>query len=145
MTNYNKKVSLGNLGERLVADLFNGVQSSDLYNPNFDLLLEDGSNIEVKTQYPFKEFLTVAVNQLPKCLNCDRLIFVEYDHTDFIKIYECTDRTHFTTYTTKHGKTMAGWNKNKMTLLWKLENPELAHQMQSMTNSKILKRKLQHA
>ncbi len=143
---YSHKSTLGSIGERLVADHFGAKLSEDLYDKEKDMTMPDGTTIEVKTQYPlsFGQFsnttFTVKVDQLPKCLNCDKLIFVGFDETDTIRIYECVDRNKFVVYNTRDGRQMAGWELPSLKLISAIQDKDLAMRMQDLTSSKYLKR-----
>ena len=75
----------GEIGEQFAADYFrsmdcNVIMSPDKYDMHKDMTV-DGKTVEVKTENPFyiKRAITIskeASNQLKKCLNVDRLIFV---------------------------------------------------------------------
>ena len=80
-----KKERFGQMGEELVADYFrskkrNVEMSDNKYDMVKDMIV-DGVKVEVKTENPFyiERAITIPVNsknQLPKCLNVDRLIYV---------------------------------------------------------------------
>ena len=136
-----RKVTLGELGEKLVASKLKGTRSSNPFDMKKDMVLnESQEEAEVKTQNRHKgrnEF-TVNImhkNQVEKCVNVKRLFFVEYDETDSIKIWECTDRK-YNIFTTADGRHMAGWPISKMTLVEDVVNPELASIMRSYSQSR---------
>lgn len=89
---------LGKTGERLVAEFFKQIgsvveMSEDDYDSEKDMIV-DGLNVEVKTQSIYRSFPhngdkipaftvdihqecdKIKINQLSKCLNVDRLIFI---------------------------------------------------------------------
>jgi hypothetical protein len=143
MTN---KEKLGALGEELVAKLLNGNLSENKYDTVKDMIAL-GKNIEVKTQnrHPNGTFTINAqhTTNVEKCMKVDRLIFVEYDCTDDIKIFECTDREDYKVITTKAtkfepmGRIMIGWPIHKMNMLFKINNSTLANQMRQLSGSRL--------
>ena len=137
---------LGKLGEDLVASLEDATLSEYKYDSTKDMTQKDGTKIEVKTQnrHPNGSFTVNAmhVTNLNKCLSVDRLIFVEYDATEYIKVYECTDRKYrlVNTKPTRYepeGRIMVCWPINKMKVLAEVHNPELAAEMRSLSNSRL--------
>lgn len=139
------KEKLGKLGEDLVAKLLNANLSENKFDMIKDMTL-DGTNIEVKTQnrHPNGSFTVNAMHviNLNKCLKVDRLIFVEYDETEYIKIYECIDRKYFIVNTnpTKfepEGRIMVCWPIKKMTKLAEIHDPLLSKEMRSLSNSRL--------
>lgn len=143
MTN---KEKLGKLGEDLVASILGGKLSENKYDTVKDMTAL-GKNVEVKTQnrHPNGSFTVNAQHQtnLRKCLSVDRLIFVEYDSTPNIKIYECTDRENYTMVSTRptqyepNGRVMVCWPISKMTHLRTISNPVLAQEMRELSGSKL--------
>ena len=130
---------LGKLGEELVAKLLDLTLSEDKYDMKKDGVTSDGTYVEIKTQnrHP-RGYFTVRrdySNQLKKCKSVDRLIFVEYDSTNDIKIWECHDRNHIE-YDTKSGLPMAGWHIKDMELLHIHNDPELANKMKKLSSAK---------
>jgi hypothetical protein len=146
MTNDKRIKNIGDIGEELVAKYFNANLSEDYFDPVCDMRTDQNKTIEVKTQYPFGSMMTVKTNQLPKCLEADHLIFVIYDHTDEIKLYDVPkyNRTKFKVYQTKSGRDMAGWNMSNAILLDTIKNHKIASQLQTLSTSKTLKSKLKY-
>jgi len=119
-----KNQCMGNLGERLVANYYNGqgagvMFSEDMYDSQKDLIINGVTNVEVKTQVPYytKNLLTVKQNQLNKCLNVDILLFVVvplrgYDNEN-ARLMEPMDRSNYVEYGKDFGS-MVGWNMNNM-------------------------------
>ncbi len=138
------KEKLGKLGEELVVNLLGATSNEDWYDPNGDATLND-LTIEVKTQarhvYGYFSINTAYKNQIRKCAEVDRLIFVEYDNTPIIKVFECpkSARNNYIDYTTKKGLRMRGWYISSMILLASIENPELAAEMRSLSQSAFIK------
>ena len=143
MTN---KEKLGKIGETLVSKLLNATLSENKYDTVKDMVELDGTNVEVKTQnrHP-RGFFTINVEHktnMNKCLTVDRLIFVEYDSTNTIKIFECTDRSYEfiqtkPTLREPMGRIMAGFPISKMTLLKSIDDSNLASEMRSLSGSKF--------
>ena len=139
MKNTNK---LGDIGERLIAELFGGTLSEDKYDSMKDMILDvSHESVEVKTQRRdiYRNILTVRANQLIKCLSVDRLFFVEYDDTNYIKIFECTKRDAYIRFTTKDGRDMIGWNPIDMKKLFNVEDEMMANKMRTLSQSRSLK------
>ena len=143
----NKKMNLGMLGEALVAEHFGVSINENFYDVEKDLLI-DGKTVEVKTQnrHPSKDLLTIAapvgmlgLNNFAKCFHVDRLIFVEYDFSDTIRLWECTDRMKYETYVTRQGKAMVGFPISNMTLVASYDRPQLAKQMRGLSSSSVFK------
>ena len=141
---------LGKIGESLVAQVLGASLVDDPYDSVKDLLLPNGETIEVKTQnrHPTKPLLTIsAVNSgngltnIIKCLTVDHLIFVEYDHSDIIKIWSMPweNRRYYQMYTTRQGKQMIGFEISKMELIHQHQDKKLAEQMRSLSQSFVFK------
>lgn len=145
---------LGKLGEDLVASLEEATLSEYKYDSTKDMTQKDGTKIEVKTQnrHPNGSFTVNAmhVTNLNKCLSVDRLIFVEYDATDYIKVFECTDRKYnlVNTKPTRYepeGRIMVCWPISKMKKLAEIHNPELAAEMRGLSNSRLYNKNSQYS
>lgn len=142
----NTKVELGMLGEALVAKHFSLQLNENFYDTEKDLIFPDGTTVEVKTQnrHP-RGWFTIrspyngkGLNNVIKCFTVDRLIFVEFDTTNEVKLWECTNRKKYDTFTTRDGREMIGFPINLMTLIHVEKNPDLARKMRSLTQSKLL-------
>ena len=141
---------LGRLGERFVAHVMNVTLSEDKYDIKKDGILPDGSEIEIKTQnrHPTKDMFTISsvyngslgLTNIIKCFSVDNLVFVEYNSTDYIKIWLCTNRKKYDIFVTKSGKEMIGFPISEMTLLHDHYDPELATKMRSLSKSTVFKR-----
>lgn len=141
------KVKLGKIGEELVAKYFGVPINEDFYDTEKDLLLPDGTKVEVKTQnrHPTKHLLTLrasndrkGLNNLLKCFTVDRLIFVEYDHSDVITLWECVNRKEYEIYTTSPAGgliTMVGFPIKNMSVLDTITDAKLASEMRSLSSS----------
>jgi len=150
ITYYTDKERIGNLGELLVVEFLGGIQSTNKYDTTGDICI--GSDmVEVKTQnrHPTNGTFTINRNHttnLIKCMKVGRLIFVEYDATDTVKIWECVDRDNFIEFTTRptfklpYGLNMLGWPISKMKLLHEVNRPKLAFQMRSLSSSAVFKK-----
>ena len=134
--------ALGTLGELYYQAVFGGTLSLNKYDSEKDLTEEGGIQVEIKTQsrHPNGSFTVNKAHQtnLRKCISVDKLIFVEYSLSDHINIWECTDRSYFST-TTSDGRNMACFPVEKMKLLKKIKQPKLAELMRNFSNSKTLK------
>ncbi len=149
----NQKVTMGKLGEQLFIELFGGVQSPDEYDRVKDIVL-DGRHVEVKAQnrHPTKSVFAIrdvyihngsvlGVDNVIKCFNVDRLIFVEYDHTSIIKLWECPRPRLYERYITKSNNLgMIGFPISQMNLLAEHENVKLANTFKSLSQSKVFKK-----
>lgn len=85
---------IGGIGENIVYSLLkretDDVQfSEDKFDPYKDLIAAT-KLVEVKTLVPIKIHNAFAIgsNQIVKCLNADRLFFVEIAKGGFIRVYE---------------------------------------------------------
>lgn len=133
---------LGDIGEIWYHAHFGGTPSTDKYDSDKDHTDEDGAEVEIKTQsrHPYQCFTvnTSNKNQLRKCLDVDKLIFIEYSLSDTIIVYECVDRTYYVT-TTSDGRRMACWPIEDMIVVTKCKNKKLANLMRNFSKSKTLK------
>lgn len=145
------KVTLGKLGEALFIKLFGGVQSDDEYDRIKDVVL-DGRNVEIKVQnrHISKNMFTIrdayysngrclGVDNIIKCFNVDRLIFIEYDSSDTIKIWECPRTRTYTRFTTQSNTSMIGFHIGQMTLLRELLDSAFASECRVLTQSSLFK------
>ena len=151
---------LGNVGEKLVASILEHhfKQVVEMSENQFDAekdLLADGIRVEVKTQTPFYKFkkrnmstgsqhdldnfephFTISINgtdarnQLSKCMNVERLIFVQNpvgqkEGDEKIRVFEAPPIGQ-RIFTIKHVKSrneyVAGFPMNKMKLLYVVDN-----------------------
>lgn len=135
------KHRLGDIGEKIAARLENAIASTDRYDTVKDLIDGQGKLIEVKTQnrHPSMGVFSIGADKQTnreKCMNVDRLIFVEYDSSPEIKIWECGPRQNFIRYRTNSMKNMIGWPISEMTLLHTVNSPDLASRMRDLSQSK---------
>jgi hypothetical protein len=89
--------TIGQIGEQIVQNVYGGVLSEDKYDSVKDLVLDDGTLVEVKTQprWQKENCFTLDYNKkvnYNKCLNVDKLIFVEPTKSGFINIYEAPEK-----------------------------------------------------
>ena len=138
------KVDLGIIGENLVAEHLNGIRFADPYSRHCDLVDSNGNLVEVKTQVRWRTQNSFTVdmalsNQLKKCLEVDRLIFVEYDSSDNVVLWEAPAKSQrtFNAFTTKYGKNMAGFPISSMKVIQKIYNPQLASKMRSLSSGTL--------
>ena len=109
---------LGKAGETIIANACMAagqsvVISEDRYDSVKDMII-DGLKVEVKTQVPFvyKNAFTFKKNQLKKCLNADRVIFVSVPnekmkhHSDGKVFMIKSSDMKYSNYTTKDGRDM---------------------------------------
>lgn len=133
---------LGDIGEIWYHAHYGGTPSDDKYDMDKDHVDEDGASVEIKTQsrHPYGCFTinTKNTNQLRKCIEVDKLIFIEYSLSDTIIVYECIDRTYTTTITSD-GRRMACWPIDNMQVVAKCKNKKLAALMRHFSKSKTLK------
>lgn len=138
------KQKLGELGELLVQENFKHlIRSSNPYDTECDFRDSQGRTYEIKTQvrHVQKNCFTIRGDKrtnLEKCLKCDFLYFVEYNSSDIIRIWECIDRNSRIVFLTKSGLNMVGFRIDDMRLLKEIKNAELANEMRSYSNSKML-------
>lgn len=136
---------LGALGEKLVAKLEEAILSENKYDTEKDMVDKNGKFIEVKTQNrnTYNNYFSVNANKLinlHKCLTVDRLIFVEYDETDIIKVWECTQNKTSGLYYKTTNTIMFGWPINKMKLIHTVCDKELSADMRKHSRSSIYKK-----
>ena len=139
-----KMNQLGMAGEKLVSSFFRSLghtveESLSTYDSVKDMIV-DGETCEVKTQMPFytENSFTMKKNQLTKCRNVDKLIFVEApsSKSDVIKIWEAPKETRkFRTRATKDGRNMYLLDKGRMNLLHTIEDIVIVNEMKSFSNS----------
>ena len=72
---------------------------------------------------------------LRKCMNVDRLIFIEYSAGPEILIWECIDRHSAYTVCTASGREMVCWPIDRMQLLRAENNPKLAELLRHFSNT----------
>lgn len=134
---------LGDIGEVWYHVHFGGTPSTNKYDSDKDHTDTDGTKVEIKTQsrHPYGCFTldTAQKNQLKKCLEVDKLIFIEYSLSDTIVVYECTDRRGCYTTMTEDGRRMACWPIEDLVIVTKYKNKKLAALMRNFSKSKTLK------
>ena len=140
MTNQEK---LGTIGEIYYQAIFGGLLSDYKFDGEKDLIQEDGTYVEIKTQSRLRGSNAFTINKsndknLKKCLYVDRLIFIEYSLSDTIIIYECTNRRSVFSMTMDDDRHMACWPIDEMQILKKVKHPKLAEIMREFSNSETL-------
>ena len=140
----NKEI-MGRLGEECLAARYDLVLSDDKYDMEKDAKDADGLNVEIKTQNRHPAgFFTVNMkhtNQVTKCMEVDRLMFLEYDNSDTLKVWECpkTDEARRPKMIrTRDGRAMAGWNIEKMDMVEEFEDAELVSMLKNLSQSKVI-------
>lgn len=134
---------LGKLGERFVASVFNGRLSEDWFDPEKDLILEDGTTVEVKTQVRYRKknaftvYQTPTNNNLRKCLTVDKLLFVEPCYYGVIRIYELPKGKRFFETEVVNGHERYLFPIENMNLIYEEFNEELYNEMVSLTKSDL--------
>ncbi len=100
----------------------------------------NGRAVEIKTQnrHP-RGYFTIPHNQLKKCTEVERLIFVEYDNSNLLQLWECVDRT-YETIKLKDGGSRIGFPIRQMNLLLKSANEELAQEFRKFSSSAFIKK-----
>ena len=145
MSNELKMNQMGMAGEKVVSNYFRGLghtveESLSTYDRVKDMLV-DGETCEVKTQQPFhvENAFTMKENQLTKCKNVDKLIFVEVPahYSNVINMWEAPkDKRKFRTRTTRDGRNMYLLSMENMTLLTSISDTVLVNELKSFSNSK---------
>ena len=140
----NKEI-MGRLGEECLAARYDLVLSDDKYDMEKDAKDADGLNVEIKTQNRHPAgFFTVNMkhtNQVTKCMEVDRLMFLEYDNSDTLKVWECpkTDEARRPKMIrTRDGRAMAGWNIDKMDMVEEFEDTELVSMLKNLSQRKVI-------
>lgn len=158
-TEYNLRkkqiVELGEMGEELVMFFLSSqgiiTLAKDPYDSTKDIRLTNIHgifDIEVKTQVRNRSMNVLSIERKPtnlkKCMTIHRLIFVEFDDTDFIHIWEVIDREHYTDYPAA-GKRMRGWYINGNEIgpgcrqLTKINCPQISARMRALSPSELYK------
>lgn len=129
---------LGAIGEKIVAEVLNGVVSENKYDMEKDIILNDGTRVEVKTQVRYKHHNAFTIdtkysNQIKKCTTVDRLIFVEYGRYGHIRLYECIDRNY--SIIQVYSKKMAAFPIDKMIKIYDKKHSKIANDMCNLSKS----------
>jgi phosphosulfolactate synthase (CoM biosynthesis protein A) len=93
-----RKETIGEIGENLVQIFLGGTLSEDKYDSVKDLILNDGTFVEVKTQPRWQKHQCFTLNgykeiNLKKCQDVDRLIFVEPTKSGKILLFEAPEKS----------------------------------------------------
>jgi hypothetical protein len=99
-----RKELIGEIGENIVKDILGGTLSQDKYDSEKDLILNDGTLVEIKTQPRWQKYQCFTLDgyneiNLIKCLTVDRLIFVEPTLSGKILIFEAPEKSQRNFYT----------------------------------------------
>jgi len=86
----------------------------------------NGREVEIRTQKRNKTNFVIPKRSIERCQTVERLVFVEYDDTNTIGIWECTDRS-----VNEKNKTFALPIKH-MQLLLSFDNADYAEQMRAV-------------
>lgn len=157
---------MGDIAEKMVCHIYDGIRSSFKYDMKKDCILQayrrsDDDTprkavCEVKAQnrHPTKHCFSIdssASNQLYKCIQVELLLFVEYDYSDIIKVWECVHKNDYYLYRTNptkrypEGLTRAGWNISDMLLVKEIKNKYVADYMRSLSQSTQFRSEPQYA
>ena len=74
-------------------------------------------------------------------MEVDRLMFLEYDNSDTLKVWECPktdDARRPKMIRTRDGRAMAGWNIEKMDMVEEFEDAELVSMLKNLSQSKVI-------
>ena len=136
MTNAEK---IGSLGEDFICKLLCGRLSDDVFDTEKDIILSDGTTVEVKTQVRSRKTNSFTIedkpSQMRKSQSVDKLLFVEYGTYGHIRVYECFDRD-YTIHRQYDGRSMAHFPINKMKKIYDKQNP-LCEEMIKLTHSEL--------
>lgn len=130
---------LGDVGEDVVATILTATKATDKYDSDKDLTLFDGTEVEVKTQVRWVSENSFSVpsthtgNQLRKCLNVERLLFVEPGRNGFVRVYDCIDRS----YRIKEleGRVSYLFDISKMNLIFNQKSDKICKKMVNLTKT----------
>ena len=143
-TTTNREI-MGRLGEEALAAKYNFTLSDDKYDMEKDAIDESGNRVEIKTQnrHPAGYFTVnlANVNQLKKCVEVDRLLFLEYDNSDTLKVWECpkNDKARRAkTIRTRDGRAMAGFPIDEMEMIEEMQDKELSRMFKQLSQSKVI-------
>lgn len=136
---------MGRLGEEALSAKYGFTLSDDKYDMEKDAIDEDGNRVEIKTQnrHPAGYFTVnlANVNQLKKCVEVDRLLFLEYDNTDILKVWESpkNDKARRAkTIRTRDGRAMGGFPIDEMKLIDEIEDIDLSNMLKQLSQSKVI-------
>lgn len=130
---------IGDIGESIAQQVLGGSLSEDPYDMDRDIILEDGTNVEVKTQVRWRNKDVFTVNDtvtghnIEKCLNVDRLIFVEPTSNGTFRILECTERKYGVSH--PRGRKTYTFPAGDMKLLDEVCRPDLWSDFMKLTRT----------
>ena len=135
---------MGAAGEKIVSNFFRSIgriveESLSTYDNVKDMTI-DGETCEVKTQQLFhtENAFTMKKNQLTKCKNVDKLIFVEAPgpKSQCAYIWEAPKKYRkFRIRITKDGRNMYLLGRENMILLTSITDKVLINEMKGFSNS----------
>ena len=140
MTNLER---IGQIGEQIVQNVYGGSLSENKYDSIKDLVLDDGTYVEVKTQprwqiencFTLDYYKKVNFN---KCLKVDKLIFVEPTKSGYINIYEAPEKGNRFFYEKDVGKNKRYCIKvSDCKLVKRLYLPEENNELMNLTRTPI--------
>lgn len=142
--NQDNRRTLGKIGEDLFARLEYCILSEDVFDSVKDGIDINGKTVEIKTQYRYhgKNLFSIRADKetnFNKCMNVDRLIFIEYTTDDTINVFECTDRKNYVRYRTSYNVPMVGWNVDNMKKLYTVNDKDLSDEMKKASSSQLYK------
>ena len=138
---------LGDLGVEVAADQYGADIFPDRFDIRGDMMIRETNEIaEVKTEMRFHQMDVFSIpldNRInfEKCMNVDRLIFVEVPlYDNIVRMWESLKhlRREGTTYSKASGERMWGWYIDKMLLVRAKEHKELADKLREYSESKLL-------
>ena len=145
------KVLLGQKAELEIATFLGATRVADWYDTVKDMTSIDGKTIEVKCQSRlyYNDTFTISAEKktnLKKCMDVDRLIFLEYgidpakpQFYDWIRYFEVVDRHDFDVCRNSAG-IMLGWRIASMTLLHEYFDPAVAAEYRKLSSTKYYKK-----
>jgi hypothetical protein len=134
---------LGIIGENLYILYFGGVLSDDKFDSEKDIIEEDGTKVEIKTQPRWKKENCFTLNfykkvNYNKCLNVDKLIFIEPTKSGYINFYEAPSKEKRFFYTKNVGNTKRYcMNVNACKLIKRVYEPIINEEMIRLTRTPI--------
>lgn len=148
MNKHEKMTMTGALGERLVAKYYRDQghvveESLNMYDSEQDMHI-DGANCEVKTQQPWhnEKSFTIRETQLKKCLEADKLVFVETPSTYnnyTVQLWEFPKESRtYRTKTTRQNRTMHLFEKKNGVLLQTIDEKGIIDQFKKFTLSQSI-------
>lgn len=140
------KTKTGELGERIVSRYFRNLglhveESFDLFDRKKDMIIDGNHTCEVKTQqaWHIENAFTIKKNQLQKCMDVDKLIFVETPskyNGNKVYLYDFPkEKRRTATRTTSDGRFMHLFFKRDSVLLEVIDDLVIVNQFKRYTLS----------